>query len=108
MPYVNATLSNLVQKDIDSLVTTIREQDYESRPGLLNHVVSRIVAESLEEVSLRDPNVYSWPYRNIADAVSVFTCAALEFYRRIAVPKEEAAIKKNGDLMVYRSQREAI
>ena len=112
---------------IDELAYHVAVKANHGIDGILNYCVSRIVAGCY----LPEPKQgkVSWPYFRIArvinvleraklDAyigmlstgpaceslVAVFEAAKLEFYARVAVPKEAIAQHDNGDIPEYSSQ----
>jgi len=96
MPYVTQNLREVVDIDLDSLNLTIIDNiDRADVDGVLNYVISNIVATGIK------PEPGPWRYADIARAIAVFECAKLEFYRRIAGPKEDDAAEQNGDIGPY-------
>lgn len=95
MPYIKQELREELGPHIEALLDSIRKTGDTNLDGALNYVISRIVSESLE------PVMSGWPYTSIARVVAVFECAKMEFYRRIAAPKEDKAIQENGDISAY-------
>lgn len=61
-------------------------------PGELNYLFSQIAANYWN-----DPGVPQ-SYQRLNDILGALEGAKLEFYRRVAVPYEEAKIKENGDV----------
>lgn len=61
--------------------------------GELNYVVTQLCRQYIHNTGLR--------YENINAVVGALECAKQEFYRRVAVPYEDAKIRENGD--VYES-----
>ena len=59
-------------------------------PGELNYVFTRVALDYLE----REGTTYA----AIAEIVSAFECAKLEFYRRVAAPYEDVKCRENGDV----------
>jgi hypothetical protein len=96
MPYVTTDERVCLDHDIDQLVVTIAYKP--NREGCVNYTISRIVSEVFAPSRPSEP----WSYDQITKAVAAFECAKLEFYRRVAAPKEDAAILKNGDLPIYK------
>lgn len=76
---------------IDCLISHIQEQ--EKRKGLCNYIISRIVAGGMKPEK--------WSYTSLSEARAVFTDAGEEFVRRMIVPYEDEARKKNGDVPEY-------
>lgn len=98
MPYIKQDQRDVVDRPIGELMDAVYEVEQAnpgSIDGVLNYTVSTIVANALRT---RNGN---WSYKDIARAVAVFECAKLEFYRRVAAPKEDAVIKLNGDIDSY-------
>lgn len=98
MPYIPTNLRDKVDEAIDSVIHAVQDSiPTGHEDGVLNYAVSRIVSEVLGPVE------GEWPYRDIARATAVFECAKLEFYRRVAAPKEDKAIRVNGDIQAYKA-----
>lgn len=60
-------------------------------PGELNYVMSRLAWSMIERLGGR--------YAGLNAVMGVFTCAALECYRRVGVELENNAIARNGDIV---------
>lgn len=99
MPYIAGEDRNLVLEAMDPLVIALREVPDDKIDGVLNYVISRLVAGTLVP-----PCKGGWRYRLIARAIAVFEAAKLEFYRRVAAPYEDKAIAKNHDIPEYLGQ----
>lgn len=95
MPYIKRELRNELAEPLAGLKAAIAEYP-EDADGILNYVISHLVADGIKP-DYRGP----WRYKDIARAVAVFECAKLEFYRRVAAPKEDKAIDENSDIMPY-------
>jgi len=96
MPYIKQAEREAINAPLEELIGTLLDSYEEgTEDGALNYVVSRIVSEVL------NPEMLPWRYADIARAVAVFECAKLEFYDRIARPKEDLAIQQNGDIPAY-------
>ena len=101
MPYINKHLRAILDPAIDKVLSRVRQVEQDVvRPGILNYVISRIVSETVHNNHWGN----DWSYNEIAEVVSAFDCAKLEFYRRVAAPKEDEAIRKNGDIPAYGGQ----
>ena len=94
MPYVDKKERKTVDGQIDKLIMSICDNDPLTLPGVLNYVVSRIIAHACS------PDA-SWRYKQIMEAIGTLECAKLELYRRVAGPKEDLAIDENGDTPEY-------
>ncbi len=79
---------------IEEIVAIIQQAPAGKREGYANYVMTRIVSEGLKPKG-------GWRYFALNRAMGVFTAAAHEFYRRLVVPYEEKAIRKNGDIKGY-------
>ena len=64
-----------------------------STPGELNYVLTRVAVEYLAAGKIN--------YTRMAEVISAFECAKLEFARRVMAPYEDAKCQENGD--VYQS-----
>jgi hypothetical protein len=93
MPYIKADDRLRVMKHLNPLLDELKAIPDDEIDGVLNYVISRIVASTL--------GWCGWRYRLAARAIAVFEAAKLEFYRRIAAPYEDRAIAKNGDIPEY-------
>lgn len=96
MPYIYPDMRAKIDTAIAYLVDDINRQFPDADvDGVLNYTVSKVVSGVLPV------NGADTKYATIARAVAVFECAKLEFYRRVAGPKEDAAIVANGDVEEY-------
>ncbi len=77
---------------IDQLIEIIRNDP--KVDGSVNYAITRIAAGSLRPAT-------GWSYTSLKDVPAAFTCAQLEFYRRVIVPYEEKARRLNGDVREY-------
>lgn len=93
MPYIPADDRVKIDPTLTRLIDELVKVPDDKVDGVLNYVVSRIVAGTL--------GAGGWRYRLIARAVAVFKAAGDEFYRRVAGPYEDKAIAKNGDIAEY-------
>ena len=95
MPYIKRDARPWVDCSLDDLIADLRSNPPANADGELNYSISRLVSEVL------GPEKGPWRYVDIARAVAVFECAKLEFYRRVAAPKEDRAMSENGDIPAY-------
>ena len=95
MPYIKQEQRNVLDPAIGELQDRIHLYPTQERDGILNYIISTLVSDAIH------PGIEPWRYADIARAVAVFECAKLEFYRRIAGPKEDVAIADNGDIDSY-------
>ena len=97
MPYIKAEQRAVLDVPLSDLKVAIAHLDMEGvgLDGVLNYLISTLVADGLH------PTPTPWSYADIARAVAVFECAKLEFYRRVAGPKEDVAVRDNGDIFSY-------
>ena len=93
MPYIQSSNRADIDRELELLIQRLKREPDELLDGLLNYAISRIVAGTLEQAG--------WRYRRIARAIAAFETAKMEFYRRIAAPYEDQAIKINGDIPEY-------
>lgn len=75
-----------------SLNGNMTNDDLMSILGDINYTFSRIIASLMGQPS----------YSKIAMITGVLENIKQEFYRRVAVPYEEAKIKENGDIKEYK------
>lgn len=94
MPYIKEQDKVQVVANLDRLIENIKEFPLEEREGVVNYVISTVVASSLK------PDT-GWRYKWLNRAMGVLTCATQEFYRRLVAPYEDNCIKKNGDILEY-------
>lgn len=78
MPYIKPDLR-------EALLETL----YPETPGELNYLITLICKRYWDRIG---------NYQTINDIVGALECAKLEFYRRVASPYENIAIKRNGDV----------
>lgn len=97
MPYIKLEGRLALDEPIDRIWELLDNPESDQLDGQLNYVISRIVGSAFA------PSEGEWSYHSIARCIAVFECAKLEFYRRVAGPKEDKAIKTNGDIDEYRS-----
>lgn len=95
MPYIKPEHRFELDDYIDKLYELVPRPENKDLDGQLNYIISSIVTSAFA------PEEGDWSYHNIARAIAVFECAKLEFYRRVAAPKEDRAIQKNGDIVGY-------
>lgn len=90
MPYIAEDRRAKLDPHVSEVISTLRELGWNE--GDLNYTISRLVGAAFEEESR---------YHTIARVTGVLKNVADEFYRRIAGPYEDQAIKKNGDVSEY-------
>jgi hypothetical protein len=89
MPYIPQEFRPALDRAIEQLVATLREETARDRKGHANYVITQILRKTFG-----NPESYSsW-----ADAIGTLECAKLELYRRYVVPYENGAIARNGDV----------
>lgn len=96
MPYIDKKQRDFIYTDLAPLIDLLQAKSInnENIDGVLNYVISEIVSQVIDSSG-------TWRYKDIARAIAVFECAKLEFYRRVAIPKENNAITINGDIQGY-------
>lgn len=94
MPYVKEVKRGLVDRNTEQLINDLQLADKEDLLGLLNYVVSRIVAAGCSPGA-------TWRYSQLMADIGTLECAKLELYRRVGGPKEDLAIQDNGDVEEY-------
>ncbi len=98
MPYITQERREALDPKIEAIQETLSQKD--RGEGDLNYTLSRIVAGAFED----EPR-----YHTIARITGVLENVKQEFYRRVAAPYEDEAIKKNGDINeYYRWRNEAV
>ena len=95
MPYIAAEHRAVFDQYINTTLAGLAELPEGRRQGALNYIITRIVAGGI------DSGDRPWSYNKIAEAIGTFECAKLEFYRRVAAPKEDQVMTLNGDIIEY-------
>ncbi len=91
MPYIKEEDRLQFEDAIDDVVGCILEETSEtSRAGMLNYVISTVVAQLLDAQGLT--------YNRLNSYMGVLECAKLELYRRVAAPYENTKAAQNGDV----------
>lgn len=83
MPYIKEYLRDLMKPEVQGNSLTA---------GELNFQITSLVFDYYQR--------HDHDYQTINDIVGALEGAKLEFYRRVAVPYEDAKIKENGDVYV--------
>jgi len=91
MPYVDPNVRKQFDPMIESLCNELNRVPLEKFAGTVNYIISRIVSNEVKFAGVVNYNI-------INEAIGVLECAKLELYRRLAVPFEENAIERNGDI----------
>ena len=94
MPYIKQIFRDAIDREIESLLQVLITL-LSSNQGALNYTISRIVTETVNSPGT------DWSYDQICQVTAAFENAKLEFYRRVAGPKEDQAIIDNGDIPAY-------
>ena len=91
MPYILREDRVMFDEAITEIVDAIMDEDSETaRSGMLNYVISSIIAELI--------NAEGLTYNRLNTYMGVLECAKQELYRRVAVPYEDQKAKANGDV----------
>ena len=90
MPYIKQERRN--ELDLEIAALRFKLERLGNIDGDLNYVISRLISGRFFET----PN-----YSMIARLTGILENVKQEFYRRVAAPYEDEAIKKNGDLPQY-------
>ncbi len=90
MPYIAEDRRAKLDPHVSEVISTLRELGWSE--GDLNYTISRLIGAAFEEESR---------YHTIARVTGVLKNVSDEFYRRLAAPYEEQAIKKNGDVSEF-------
>ncbi len=90
MPYIDSRRRRAIDPQIEVRLIALRQQDNEE--GVLNYTISRIVGAAWNTEQ---------GYTTGNRLLGMLGCVAKEFYRRILVPYEDAARRKNGDVPEY-------
>ena len=87
MPYIRAERRVAMNRMMNQLVDAINSDAID---GELTWVISELLIA-----------FYGGSYSSIKDGIGILECAKLEYYRRVAAPYEDGAIKRNGDIYEY-------
>lgn len=85
MPYIDKNSRTKLDKTISDLANLIQTS------GEANYCIFKL----MELYMISNTKSYS----SISNCISIFECAKMEFYRRIAVSYEENKKEKNGDIL---------
>jgi hypothetical protein len=87
MPYIKQER----RRDLDLIEVYISSDKVQiESPGELNYMITQLIVEYMVAKKLS--------YQTINDIVGALEGAKMEFYRRVAVPYENAKISENGDV----------
>lgn len=98
MPYIKEYARQELDECIDNMVqclthgNSLSDNEFIIILGEINYSFSRIIAQSMGEIS----------YSKIAMTTGVLENIKQEFYRRIAQPYEDKKIIENGDIKEYK------
>lgn len=92
MPYIRKEMRETFDYHIESLVDLVanEEDDRTPRSGIFNYIISALLWRYLRQEGMS--------YNRLNSLIGVLECAKMELYRRMAVPYEDEAIKRNGDI----------
>ena len=91
MPYILPEDRVMFDEAITEIVDAIMDEDSETaRSGMLNYVISSIIAELIDEEGMT--------YNRLNTYMGVLECAKQELYRRVAAPYEDKKAQANGDV----------
>lgn len=91
MPYIDKTIREKLDPDIDLLIKTILDNSTDtSKCGNANYTITRLMLGLYPELR----------YHSINEARGVLGCVADEFYRRHAAPYEDKKAIENGDVFI--------
>jgi len=88
MPYINKNRRKILNSDIDTLISLIKNNPFDGEDGELNYIITRIIDATYGEGG----------YDKFNRAMGVLDCVSREFYRRKVVPYEDRKMKENGDV----------
>jgi len=96
MPYIKQESRARINSYLHELTDQIQmmEPDDLKRPGIVNYVITRIVATVLKPSE-------EWSYHSLSRAIAVLRDAATEMERRLMAKCEDQAIQSNRDLEDY-------
>jgi hypothetical protein len=81
MPYITKA---------DRKKLTFRDDKFPETSGELNYLITQLANQYLKYKGLS--------YTTLNEIMGVFTCASVEFYRRVVVPYEDKKKENNGDV----------
>ncbi len=87
MPYITQEKRKTLDSAIENLTNKI---DLNNWQGDLNYCVTQIALNIVEKIKVN--------YANLNNAIGVFECIKLEFYRRLVSKYEDKKIEENGDV----------
>ncbi len=90
MPYIAQDMRDKFDPSIEELQTQLHALG--NSEGDLNYIISRLIGSAFQDETR---------YHMIARVRGVLGDVGDEFYRRLAVPYEDMAIAKNGDIPEY-------
>jgi tRNA G26 N,N-dimethylase Trm1 len=94
MPYVDQATRDCVDALLGELCTDINSVTGEDTiEGMMNYVITSLLNRCMIGDEPR--------YKKINRAMGVLECVKQEFYRRLAIPYENGAVAKNGDMPCY-------
>lgn len=88
MPYISQEDRTILHPIVDVTENIVGSRGISN--GDLNYLFTKLAQVYLKR--------HGTSYNTISDVVKAFECAKMEFYRRVAVPYEEGAIQRNGDI----------
>jgi len=96
MPYIKIEQRARINSYLHELTEQIQfmEHDVLKRPGIVNYIVTRIVATTLRPDE-------GWSYHSASRALAVLRDAEAEMRRRLMDIVENSAIRRNGDILEY-------
>ena len=96
MPYIKQESRARINSYLHELTDQIQmmEPDALKRPGIVNYIITRIVATVLKPDE-------EWSYHSMSRALAVLRDAEAEMRRRLMDVIENTAIGRNGDLQEY-------
>lgn len=98
MPYIKQDRREDLKSSISKLKTAMRHLEVTVTPGDMNYIITELLTDYARYKAMSSGML---PYKVINEVIGILECAKLEFYRRAATPKEDQAIKDNGDIPQY-------
>ena len=99
MPYINQEERGEFDPFIEELIKSLRRIPQDEREGRLNYIITRLLCRGFLEVEKSS----EWRYKFLCRIDGVLTNVGREIYRRISVPYEDKAIKRNGDIPEFKN-----
>ena len=96
MPYIHPDDRQHYEQPLNFMVNALSQRQFEA--GHLTYLIYSLLAAKVRSMS--DPHLPAPRYARLSQTRASATDASDEFYRKVMVPHEEAAMVRNGDIDV--------